>query len=105
MACFPWNSATLLDAPTESRKTCASKALFFLSLMPDCGSFLDTVLVAIQFLPSKEGQTSIVPQGRTSKRAKLCEKERSHFLTSHQKIPEPSESGLPSFGLSCHHGS
>ena len=54
MACFPWNSATLLDAPTESRKTCASKALFFLVFVPDGGTFLDTVFVVIQFLPSKE---------------------------------------------------
>jgi len=60
MACFFPNSSTLLDAPTDSRNTCASKALPFLGFMPDGGTFLDIVLVAIWVLPSKEGQTTIV---------------------------------------------
>src|SRR6266852_3042477 len=33
MVSFLRNSATLLDAPTDSRKTCASKAFFFLGFM------------------------------------------------------------------------
>jgi hypothetical protein len=36
-------------------KTCGSKALFFLGFTPDDGSFLNRVLVAISFLPNKEG--------------------------------------------------
>jgi hypothetical protein len=47
MACFFLNSATLLDAPTDSRKTWASKAFFSLGFMPDGGTFLNIVLVAI----------------------------------------------------------
>src|SRR5580693_5270813 len=58
MACFFPNSSTLLDTPAESRKTCTSKALFFLGFKPDRGTLPNTVLVAMRSPRNSEGQTN-----------------------------------------------
>jgi len=78
MVCLFRNSSILLDAPTESRKTCASKAFFFVGPMPDGGTFLNIVLVAIPILPSStKGHCAFGLKASSCEGAKLSEKAQS----------------------------